>query len=118
MATKKSVKTVNLKAAQDENVLLTISIGNAQIGGSVVRFKNSSVIIGKGEIKNLKLGMSGELSGRTLKVTTNILDINEQTNGIVVTYFFNACTPAATVFHDTVDNDGDVFSYQVEFNFN
>ena len=117
MAIKKSSKTVSLKAASDENVLLTITIGNAQIGGNVVKFKNSSDVIGKGEIINLELGMGADLSGRTLKVTTNILDVNEQTNGIVVTYFFSGCTPAATMFHDKVDNDGDIFSYLVEFNF-
>jgi hypothetical protein len=117
MAIKKSSKIVSLKAAPDENALLTITIGNAQIGGSVVRFKNSAGIIGKGEIKNLQLGMGAELSGKTLKVTTNILDVNEQTNGIVVTYFFSGCTPAVTVFHDTVANDGDIFSYLVDFNF-
>lgn len=117
MAIKKSVKNVTLKAAPDEQVFLTITIGNAQIGGSVVKFKGSSTIIGKGEIKNLKLGSGMDLSGRALKVATNILDVNEQTNGIVVTYFFHACTPQVTVFHDTVDNDGDIFSYQIDFNF-
>ena len=117
MAIKKSSKTVSLKAATDEIVFLTITIGNAQIGGNVVRFKNSSDVIGKGEIKNLQLGTGIDLSGSTLKVTTNILDVNEQTNGIVVTYFFSGCIPAATMFHDKVDNDGDIFSYLVEFNF-
>lgn len=117
MAVKKSSKTVDLKTAADQNVFLTITIGNAQIGGNVVRFNNSSTIIGKGEIKNLGLGLGPGLIGKTLKVTTNILDVNQQTNGIVVTYFFHACTPPVIVFHDTVNNDGDIFSYQIDFNF-
>jgi hypothetical protein len=117
MALKKVSKSVNLKAVADQNVFLTITIGNAQIGGSVVRFKNSPTIIGKGEIKNLSLGLGSGLIGKVLKVTTNVLDVNQQTNGIVVTYFFHNCAPVVIVFNDTVNSDGDILSYLVDFNF-
>ena len=117
MALKKRSETVTLKAQQNENVFLTITIGNAQIGGNFVKFKNSQDALAKGEVQNLNLGLGSSLIGKTLKVTTNILDANSQTNGIVVTYFFQSCTPPVTVFHDTVINDGDVFSFLVDFNF-
>jgi hypothetical protein len=118
MALKKRTETVALSVIKKQNILLTITIGNAQIGGNVVRFKNASGILGKGEIQNLDLGLGSDLIGKTLKVTTNILDVNDQTNGVVVTYFFHNCDPAATMFHDTVKDDGDIFSFIVEFNFN
>ena len=101
----------------NDDVLLTITIGNAQIGGSVVKLKNTATVLAKGEIQNLKLGKKADLQGKTLTITTNILDANEQTNGIVVTYFFHACQTPVTTFNDKVDNDGDVFSFVVDFNF-
>lgn len=117
MKVKKRNETVQLKADGTEDVILTITIGNAQIGASLVRFKNSPNLLGKGEIQNLNLGSKAALAGKTVTVTTNILDANEQTNGVVVTYFFHACQPPVTTFHDKVDNDGDIFSFIVDFNF-
>lgn len=117
MAIKKRNETFDIKVSQADEVFLTITIGNAQIGGNVVRFKGSSKVIAKGEVENLDLGKSEDLVGKTIRITTNILDVNEQTNGIVVTYFFDSCTPAATVLHDTVESDGDIFSFIVEVTF-
>lgn len=116
--TKRRSEEVDLKVQKTETILLTVTIGNAQIGGNVIRFKGSSDVIAKGEILNLSLGTGAGLIGKTLRVTTNILDVNPQTNGVVVVYFFSGCTPPVTVFHDKVDNDGDICSFQVDFNFN
>lgn len=116
MQVKSSKKSVDLTPGSNSDIFLTITVGNAQIGGSIVRFGDSS-IIGKGEIENLNLGKGSELFGKTLQVMTNILDVNEQTNGIVVTYFFSSCMPPAVSFFDRVDNDGDIFSFEIEFNF-
>jgi hypothetical protein len=118
MAIKKRTEIVNLKTVPDETVFITITIGNAQIGGNVLKYKGSNNVIAKGEITNFNLGFGGELKGRTLRVITNILDVNPQTNGVIVTYYFHACTPPVTFFHDIVNNDGDIFSFTVEFNFN
>lgn len=117
MKVKKRTESVKMVADGTDTVILTITIGNAQIGGSVVKNKTTSTIIGKGEIQNLTLGTKAELKGKTITVTTNILDANEQTNGVVVTYFFHACQPPVTTFNDKVDNDGDIFSFIVDFNF-
>jgi len=116
MALKKRNENVNLKISRNERIFLTITIGNAQIGGNFLRFKNSDVLA-KGEIKNFDLGEGSNLVGKTLKITTNILDTNIQTNGVVVTYFFHGSTPPVTVFHDKVNKHGDVFSFLVDFNF-
>ena len=117
MAIKKSNKKVNLRVDRSRNVILTATIGNAQIGASVVRFKGSSNVLAKGEIKKCNLGIGSSLVGKKLVVISNILDSNDLTNGVVVTYFFEACTPLVTTFNDRVDNDGDIFSYIVEFTF-
>ena len=117
MKVKKRTESVNLVADGSDNVILGITIGNAQIGGSVVKIKNTSTVIAKGDIQNLNLGSKATLAGKTITIFTNILDANDQTNGVVVTYFFHACQPAATTFSDKVDNDGDIFSFIVDFNF-
>lgn len=117
MKVKKRTESVSLAADGTGDVLLTITIGNAQIGGSVVKIKNTSTILGKGEIANLRIGTKADLKGKTITVITNILDANEQTNGVVVTYFFHACQSPVTTFNDKVDNDGDIFSFTVDFNF-
>jgi len=117
MKVKKRTESVNMVADGTDDVLLTITIGNAQIGGSIVKIKTPSTVLGKGEIQNLKLGKKEDLQGKTITVTTNILDVNEQTNGIVVTYFFHACQAPVAMFNDKVDNDGDIFSFIIDFNF-
>ena len=116
MQVKTRSESVDLTPGANSDIFLTITVGNAQIGGSIVQFVDSP-IIGKGDIENLNLGKGSELHGKALKVMTNILDVNEQTNGVVVTYFFSSCTPPAIVFFDKVDNDGDIFSFDIEFNF-
>jgi len=117
MAVKKINKQEQITANTPDSILLTITIGNAQIGGSVVRWKNSQEIIGKGEIKNLNLGTGTTLKGRVLKVTTNVLDVNEQTNGIIINdYFYNSGKPLFT-FEDRVNNDGDILQLITEYNF-
>lgn len=116
MQIKQRSESVDLIPEGNNEVFLTITIGNAQIGGSIVKFDNSPNI-GKGEIQNLDLGKASELVGKVLKVSTNILDVNQQTNGVAVTYFFSSCQPPAISFFDKVDNDGDIFSFNIDFNF-
>ncbi|MBS1563330.1 MAG: hypothetical protein JST39_03025 [Bacteroidetes bacterium] len=117
MKLKKRNESVKLAADGTDDVLVTITIGNAQIGASIVKNKSTGDILAKGEIQNLKLGSKKDLQGKTITITTNILDTNDQTNGVVVTYFFHACNPPVTTFNDKVDNDGDIFSFIVDFNF-
>ena len=89
MAVKKVIKTdIPVKVTVDASIFLTITVGNAQIGGNVVRWKNSPTILAKGEITNLNLGLGMDIRGRTLKITTNVLDVNPMTNGIVINHFF------------------------------
>ncbi len=117
MQIKQRNETVDLiTESTNDEVFLTITIGNAQIGGSIIKFENSTNI-GKGEIENLNLGKASDLVGKTLQASTNILDINQQTNGVAVTYFFSSCLPPAISFFDKVDNDGDIFSFSIDFNF-
>ena len=107
--------TVNVDKASD--IYLDITIGNAQIGGSIVTFVSNTNIIGKGTISNLNLGLGQTLAGQTIQVVTNVLDVNSITNGIVVTNYFHNATPPTFSYNDTVDADGDIFSLTTQYTF-
>ncbi|HVI44727.1 MAG TPA: hypothetical protein VM802_07650 [Chitinophaga sp.] len=117
MAIRKRKETTDLTVNPGSDVILTITIGNAQIGASIVRFDKDETVLAKGDISNLHLGKAEELAGKTLKVTTNILDANSLTNGIVATYGFGSCIPAVVTFKDEVKTDGDIISFILDFNF-
>lgn len=118
MAVKKVTKTdIPVKVNLETPILLTVTIGNAQIGGNVVRWKNNPNILAKGEIKNLRLGMGMDIKGKTLKVTTNVLDVNEATNGIVINHYFHNCTPPLFTYVDKVEKDGDIYQLITEYTF-
>ncbi|MES2484342.1 MAG: hypothetical protein V4581_00100 [Bacteroidota bacterium] len=111
--TTKSVRILNPEA----KVYLTITIGNAQIGGTLVKWNDTDGNLGKGIIQNLYLGYGHEISGRNLDLFTNIIDVNPQTNGVVVTYYFHNCDPVTFTLSDSVDNEGDIFSFRTHINF-
>lgn len=109
------VVTVTVDKSAD--IYLDITIGNAQIGGSVVRFTGNPSVVGKGNITNLNLGLGQSLAGQTIQVVTNVLDVNSITNGIVVTNYFHNAVPATFSYNDTVDSDGDIFSLTTQYTF-
>lgn len=110
----------NISVPADAQVALTSGIGNAQIGGNVL--KDGTTIITKGEIKNKSLGTGAELDGRTLKLITNVLDVNPDSNKISITHFFYNGQPAVFEYPQKddpagVDTDGDVYSLTVTYKF-
>ncbi|RBL91648.1 hypothetical protein [Chitinophaga flava] len=117
MAIKYQKKSDDLDVIPGSDVILNISIGNAQIGASVISLDGVNTPIAKGEIRNLQLGKADELKGRALHVITNVLDTNSLTNGIVVTYSFSGCTPSVKLYQDEVITDGDIMSFLLDFNF-
>lgn len=108
---------IPVKVNLDTTVLLTVTIGNAQIGGNVVRWKSNPNILAKGEIKNLNLGLGVDIRGKILKVTTNVLDVNEVTNGIVIVHYFHNGNPSSFTYEDRVEKDGDILQLVTEYTF-
>jgi len=109
--------TVTVTVDKTSDIFLDITIGNAQIGGSTVRFINNPNLLGKGAINNLNLGLGQSLAGQTIEIVTNVLDVNKVTNGIVITHYFHNATPAMFAFNDTVDADGDIYSLTTQYSF-
>lgn len=101
-------------------VLLTITIGNAQIGGSVVQFQNATQPLAKGQITDQDLGPVTTLPGQPLLIRTNVLDSNDSINRIVFTHFFHdeqGNQLASFQIKDQVDEDGDVLSSLATYKF-
>ena len=95
-------------------VLLTIIIGDAQVGGSAVML--SGTIIGEGNITHLKLGKAEELKDKKIKVKTVVADINDQTNNTSVTYILEGGhSRLEKPVTSQVDNDGDSMVYSATF---
>jgi len=92
------------------DAFISITIGNTQIGGSIVRFKGETEPIDKGRIRNVLIGNGNTLTGKTLEVITNVLDSNKATNKISIAHKFPGCTPAAFLYTDEVDANKDIFS--------
>ncbi len=106
---------VNLKANAGSTVVLSITIGNGQIGGNVVSLNGQP--LAKGTISNLSLGLGSALAGKVLTIVTNVLDVNPATNKIAITHFFYNAEPAVQTQLDTVDEDGDVYSLTATYQF-
>ncbi len=65
-------------------VLLSVIIGDGQIGGSAVFLDANQ--IAKGQIAHLPVGTPAALQGHRIGVRTVVADVNEQTNKTSVTY--------------------------------
>ena len=105
----------NVTVKDTDQLSLTVTIGNAQIGGNLVLL--DGIQAGKGDITGLPLGNGSSLKGKTLKVITNVLDVNPNTNKVSITHIFTNGTPPDYVNNDSVDNDGDIYSLTAQYNF-
>jgi hypothetical protein len=117
-----SIKTkiqnpVDITVSDTELVKLSVTIGNAQIGGSIVQFDGDPKVLAKGDVDGLSLGQGIELRGKKLLVTTNVLDSNTSTMRIAVKHQFENGRPAEARLSDKVDNSGDIFSWVTTYNF-
>lgn len=115
--TKRAEDLKVIKVSPDETVSLSIIIGNAQIGSSTVKFKFSSVILGKGEIKDLVIGKGKDITGKILRVATRVLDANPATNKVIITHQFDNGEPADSVYEDEIPEGHDVFTLLVDYSF-
>ncbi len=111
-----TVGTKNIQVKPEANVHLTITIGNAQIGGSIVKDETGH-IIAKGEKIDIALGNGTELNKKTYTIITNVLDVNKSTNGIVVTHYFHNGEPSTFTHTGKVDDDGDIYSLTTTYKF-
>jgi len=117
-----SIKTqnqpvVDITVSDVDQVNLTIQIGDAQLGGSLVRFQGDPNILAEGDANDVFIGTGADLKGKTLLVTTNVVDVNPATLDISIDHNFSAGNQASASLRDAVDNPGDFFSWVTSYNF-
>ncbi len=117
MSVKRRTEPVKeIKVNRDEQIILSVSIGNGQIGSNTVKFRFTSDILGQGEVSNLLLGMGNTIVGRTLRIATRVL-IASPGNKIVITHLFKNGVPAESVYHDEVNDNHDVYTLVTDYLF-
>jgi hypothetical protein len=103
-------------AVRAGEVLLSVIVGEAQLGGSAVKLGGKE--IGRGEIKDLKLGNGSRLAGKKVSVKTVVTDTNDKTNHTSVRYTLTG--GAVDARHDLsidVDQEGESVIYRIEVEF-
>ncbi len=79
-------KTEFYKVKPKTPITLSVTIGDAQVGGTAVTWKGALVGSGAG-VTDLEIGKSGEdLRDTILDCTTTVKDVNPDTNNTDVTY--------------------------------
>jgi len=94
---------------------LSVVVGDAQIGASVVKLGQKT--LASGPIDNLALGNGAGLRGKTLFVKSVVTDVNDATNHTSLTHRFHRGTEVRDfVSMATVDEEGDSVIYRAKFN--
>jgi hypothetical protein len=114
------VKEVKINQDQpvksNADVLISVLVGNAQIGGSVV-LDDTGQQLAKGRITNFNLGNGAALIGRSYKVITNVLDVNDSDPAhlAIVTHRFS--NVKNNFRHEDSIPKGGIISFEVTYNF-
>jgi hypothetical protein len=79
-------KTEDYEVKPKTPITLTVDIGEGQVGGTAVTWKNNIVGPG-GAVTDLVIGRTNDdLRGTSLDCTTTVKDVNPNTNSTSVTY--------------------------------
>lgn len=92
-------------------VKLTVIVGDAQIGSSLVRLDAAE--LGRGDINGLTIGKGPQTRGKTLSIKSVVTDVNDATNHTSITYAISGGA-ADQMFSQMamVDEEGDSVIYK------
>ncbi|MCK4667952.1 hypothetical protein KAU33_14445 [Candidatus Dependentiae bacterium] len=112
------VKSINLeteyKVEDEEQVSLSIVIGDAQIGSSIVFLDDNE--LGRREIENLNIGLGKDIKGQKIIIKSIVKDINDMTNYTSITYILKGGIFDQTFYSKgVVDENGDSIIYRATF---
>ncbi len=96
-------------------VTLSVTIGNAQTGSSLVKL--DGVEIGSGEkIQDLEIG--SDIIGKTLEVKTTVIDVSDKTNSVTISYLLKGGKDDKNYnLTDEVNEEGSVLPFLATFKF-
>jgi hypothetical protein len=96
------------------DIYLSIIIGDAQLGSSIVYVEDKE--IKKGDINHEKIGSGIDLMGKKIKIKTVVTDVNDMSNYISVTYSLSGgASPLSITKESVVDEDGDSVIHRAVF---
>jgi hypothetical protein len=112
----KEIELLSTYQVGEGQVKLTVTVGDAQIGSSVVKLDGK--MLGSGDIKNLIIGKGPAIIDKTLFVKSIVSDVNDKTNNVSIKYTLSGgLAPQQFVTKGVVDNDGDVVLFRAQFKF-
>ncbi|HXF48795.1 MAG TPA: hypothetical protein VNL73_05150 [Verrucomicrobiae bacterium] len=95
-------------------VTLSVIIGEAQLGSSLVKLND--VELGIGQINNLSIGRGSDIAGKTLFIKTVVTDVNDKTNLTSVGYVFKGGKVDKRYdLNATVNEEGGSVIYRANF---
>ena len=96
----------------DEDVFLTVKIGQGQLGATEVFRRNDMLVKGGVVISRFNLGPGFSLAGDSISVESLVNDVGGQTNKMSVTYLIeNGAKTTKFVARHTVAHDADMCSF-------
>jgi hypothetical protein len=96
------------------DVTLTIKIGDAQLGASIVKLEEKELGIGK--IENLQIGKGPDIAGKTLSIKSIVSDVNDKTNHTSICYVLKGGKVDKEYdLGGTVDEEGASIIYRAKF---
>ena len=104
--------SATISVEPDQEISLSIVVGDAQIGSSYVQLDGDKK--GEGQISDLALGAGQEVKGKTLAVKSVVTDVNDATNNTSITYRVGGQELSQTA---TVDQEGDSVIYRATLQF-
>ena len=97
------------------DVTLSIVIGDAQIGSSIVKLEQ--VEKGRGDIGDLNIGSGSGIKNKALFVKSVVTDVNDMTNHTSITYVLKGGRrDQEFTSQGSVEENGDSIIYRVKFN--
>jgi hypothetical protein len=116
-ATSNNTNVVDLTASyavSSSNVFLTVIVGDAQIGQSIVLLNGNKVA--SGDIDKVTLGNGPVIKGQTLIIKSVVADVNLQSLNMSVSYQLSGgVTDQSFGSRGVVDNTGDTIIFRATF---
>lgn len=112
------MKLIDLAADYEvakSQVLITIKIGDAQIGSSIVKLDATEK--GRGAIKDLKIGNGPSVKGKKIRVKSVVTDVSDKTDRTSITYVLKGGSKTQEFRSSgTVEQNGASIIYRAAFN--